>query len=267
MIVEFFNAPENRAFVVALAIMAALSALAVIATLLGFVTHGHDIDHDFDHGVEMGHDVHVDHGVEVGHGVEADHDIGVDHATHLDHDLDVDWSEGHFVSNLFEYLGITAIPASIFVVISSCSFFVTGFTIQFIARSLNGAFLPGWMAILPSALMTIFVCRSIGKLFARAQLKLHTTAIHSNSFHGRIATVTQGTARAGLPAQAKFVDQHGQTHYVLVEPINPEETFSEGAAVALMERQGPKFFVVSGKLEDILAMDSQSESHEAIENK
>ncbi len=250
MIAEFFNAPENRAFVVALAILGALSVLAVIASLLGFATHGHDVEHDFDVAHGAGH-----HGAEIGHEVD------------FDRDLHVDWGEGNFFANLFEYVGVTAIPASIFVVISSCSFFVTGFTIQVIARSLTGAFLPGWMAILPAGIMTVFVCRSIGKLFARAKLKLDTTAIHSDTFNGRIATVTQGTARTGLPAQAKFVDQHGQTHYVLVEPMNPEDTFSEGASVALMEKQGPKFFVVSGRLEDILAMDGQSASHEAIENK
>ncbi|MBX3117849.1 MAG: DUF1449 family protein [Fimbriimonadaceae bacterium] len=273
MVGEFFRAPENTAFVIALAVLAALSILAVLATFLGFVGHGHDLDHDFDHGVDFDHGLNVDHGLDVDHGVEVGHDVHIDHGAEvahdpgLDRDLHVDWGHGSFAANLFEFLGITAIPASIFVVISSGSFFVTGFSIQWLAISTTGAFLPGWIAIMPATVVTVFICRTIGKVFARAKLKLDTTAIHSNTFQGRIATVTQGTAKSGLPAQAKFVDQFGQTHYVLVEPLHSTETFSEGAAVALMERQGPKFFVVSGKLEDILAMDSQSESHEAIENK
>lgn len=239
MVGEFFRAPQNTAFVIALVILAALSILAVIASLLG-----------------LGH----------GHGHDFDHDVNVDHGLDFDHDLHVDWSEGHFTSNLFEFLGITAMPASIFVVISSCSFFVTGFVIQWVTKASTGAFLPGWIAILPAVIVTIAFSRGIGKLFARAQLKLHTTAIHSNSFQGRIATITQGTAKYGLPAQAKFVDQHGQTHYVLVEPKDPTEVFTEGAPVALLERIGPKFLVISGKLEDILAMEEKTKSHEIIEN-
>ena len=45
---------------------------------------------------------------------------------------------------------------------------------------------------------------------------------------GRMATIVLGTARQGSPAQAKVRDQHGQTHYVMLEPDEDGASFQAG---------------------------------------
>jgi hypothetical protein len=181
--------------------------------------------------------------------------LGAIHLPDADADLEVDWETEGIASGLLEYFGVAAMPLSIFVLVGTCSFFVTGYAIQMFAIQTRGAFLPGWIAILPALLVTLTVCRLSGKAFAKSQLKLHTTAVASSSFLYRLVVIQQGTARPGLAAEAKLVDEHGQTHYVLVEPKNPNESFPQGSEVVLVEQIGSRFLAVSGSVEDILNQD------------
>jgi hypothetical protein len=68
-----------------------------------------------------------------------------------------------------------------------------------------------------------------------------TEAVSEESFIGRIAVVTLGEARAGKPAQGKLSDQHGQTHYVMLEPAASGEVFETGASVLLIGQEGAVF--------------------------
>ena len=60
----------------------------------------------------------------------------------------------------------------------------------------------------------------------------------------RRGTILEGTARRGQPARAKVVDQHGQAHYVMVEPHNDSDVVAPGETALLVRRAGPTFFVV-----------------------
>jgi hypothetical protein len=54
-----------------------------------------------------------------------------------------------------------------------------------------------------------------------------------------------GVAREGKPAQAKLKDQHGQTHYLLVVPDNPEEHFEQGNKTIIVSQSGSIFRVIA----------------------
>lgn len=187
--------------------------------------------------------------------------LGAIHLPEADGDLDVDWSHGHLGGNVLEFVGGTAMPLSMLLVVSSSTFFLVGYTTQMIVRSATGAFLSGWVVIAPALIVTILVCRSVGKLAHRSHLKMHTESVSDAEFLGRIATVCQGTARFGLPAQAKFRDQFGRTHYVLVEPRDGQSVYQEGTEVVLYERSGPKFLVTGASMEDILALEGRDNSN------
>ena len=60
---------------------------------------------------------------------------------------------------------------------------------------------------------------------------------------------TVRTLRHGEPAQAKLRDEHGQTHYVMVEPGDPFETFVQGTPVLLVQKNGARFAAVRGTTE------------------
>ena len=83
--------------------------------------------------------------------------------------------------------------------------------------------------------------RVAAKLISKIIPKDETTAINSDDFVGYHATIVLGEARRNHPAQAKFVDEHKQTHYVMVEPLNDEDTLKAGEIVALYEKQGNIF--------------------------
>lgn len=176
----------------------------------------------------------------------------------LDTDADLDGAEGA-AESVLEFLGAGAMPLSIFAVVACSTFFAVGFFIQEVALIATKSFLPGWMAIVPALIVMVLTTRATGRLAARVNLKAHTEAVHAESFVGRIATISQGEARVGLPAQAKLRDQHGATHYVLVEPIRAEDRFAEGTEVALLERRGPRFLVAGTDLEDLLALTSSDQ--------
>lgn len=162
-----------------------------------------------------------------------------------DADLEVDWDTDSVGANLLEFLGISAMPLSIFVLVASCTFFVSGYTIQMVVASSRGSFLPGIWVILPSLVITAVTCRWIGKGFAKVKFKLDTSAVSQNSFLYQTATISQGVARAGLAAEAKLTDSFGQTHIVLVEPSEENVQFEPGTSVVLIENRGNKFIAVN----------------------
>ena len=53
--------------------------------------------------------------------------------------------------------------------------------------------------------------------------KDETTAVSDASLVGRVGTIVIGTASAGRPAETRVHDEHGTTHYIMVEPEGPDE--------------------------------------------
>ena len=49
----------------------------------------------------------------------------------------------------------------------------------------------------------------------------------------------------GHPARAKVVDDHGQAHYVMIEPHDDGEIVAQGETALLVRKQGQIFFAVA----------------------
>ena len=69
-------------------------------------------------------------------------------------------------------------------------------------------------------------------------------AVSRDSFLGLSAQVTVGRARRGAPAEARVQDSYGRSHYVMVEPNNPEEVFPAGTRVVLLTRHESIYRVI-----------------------
>ena len=106
---------------------------------------------------------------------------------------------------------------------------------------MRSAYLPQWLAVVPIMLVSLPVVRLLAGLLAMIMPKDETTAVAESSFVGRIATITLGKATFGSPAQGKLQDEHGQTHYVMIEPDSPDLEFTQGAKVLITERNGSVF--------------------------
>jgi hypothetical protein len=81
----------------------------------------------------------------------------------------------------------------------------------------------------------------VGALIARIAPGDETSAISEQALIGRSGVITTGTARAGMAAEAKVRDAQGRSHYVMVEPDLPEQTFAEGSVVLLVRKAGARF--------------------------
>lgn len=259
MLREFFAAPQNYPFLVALAVMMAISLLAVLAGVFGLIG---DADTDVD--LDLDSDVDVDVDVDIDADVEADIDAGFEAGHVIDPDGAVHGAlHGHSALNgLLGIIGLGAVPITVLAVVASCTFFLGGFIAQWIAYSATGAFMNGWAPIMAATALMLLCLNLTGRLGRKLKIKLHTTALHSDSFVGHTAKVIGGTATKSLPAQAKFIDKHSQVHYLLVQPVGRAEVLHEGSDVVLLGRKGAKFYAVPANDFDLDSDDIESLTQE-----
>ncbi|WP_336965314.1 OB-fold-containig protein [Sphingobium aquiterrae] len=78
---------------------------------------------------------------------------------------------------------------------------------------------------------------------ARILPEYESTIIDTEDLIMRRGTVLEGAARRGHPARAKVIDQHGQAHYVMIEPHMDGDVIAQGETALLVRRNGPLFFV------------------------
>lgn len=164
-----------------------------------------------------------------------------------DLDLNADMPDsgaGGGLARLLGWLRFGEVPALILLVAFLVSFGVTGLLIQMLAQSLAGALLPAWLLALPVLLLSLPQVRLVGNLLRRFALGDSTEAVGRDTFAGCVAVITVGEAASGSPAEARFSDRYGTSHYVMVEPYD-DETFSRGDRVLLVEAWGSGFRVIA----------------------
>ena len=151
-------------------------------------------------------------------------------AVELDADLDSDGG------GLLDWLGVGRVPLLMLLVVFLAAFGLIGLALQ----QLAGPFSP-WIAG-PVAAAAALPFTGLGaRGLARIMPQDETTAVSLDSLLGKRGTITIGTARAGSPAQARVRDVHGQAHYVMVEPHDPDHAIAEGETVLLIRRDGNIF--------------------------
>jgi membrane protein implicated in regulation of membrane protease activity len=209
---DFVTAGSNMPFTIALAMMLILAALEVLGFLFGLSAHGL-LDGFFD----------VDHDLHAGH---------------------VDGSELMSVSLVDKFMGwlhFGKVPVLILFAVFLVSFGVAGYLLQGTLWALSGLLLPWWIAAPMVLPLTLPCVRVFGGALARVLPKDETQSVSQTGLVGRMATVVLGTARSGSPAQAKVRDQHGQMHYVMLEPDDADDAFSAGDNVLLVSHSGATY--------------------------
>ncbi|WP_300975523.1 OB-fold-containig protein [Sphingomonas sp. LHG3406-1] len=154
--------------------------------------------------------------------------------------VDVDASlhaEGDFLG----WLGIGQVPLLILLILFLGLFAMVGFALQQLAGGLLGAPLSPWLAGPAAAALGLPLLGITARGAARILPRDETTAILRDSLIGKRATVTVGIARLGSPARARVIDQHGQPHFVMVEPTDERTAAGEGQVLLLVRREGDIF--------------------------
>ncbi len=216
---EFLLAPSNLPFSVALGLMCALGLMEVVGLLMGFSASGplDDLLPDFDTDVDL----------------SADTDLSTDAA-------DIGGGHSSFLATFFDWLSIGHVPTLVWLVMALLGFGSLGLIVQMLMVKFNGTFLSGGLASVPAFLGTLPLLHVVGKPLGRL-FQDQTSAISQQDLVGKTAVITLGKAELGKPAQAKLQDEHGKTHYVLVEPSEAGQTFETGETVVLVEQSGAWF--------------------------
>jgi len=235
---EFILADANLPFAVSLGLMLGIAVLEGTMTLLGAgLSQAIDSllpeslgDLDIDADIDLNPDIaNIDGtGADFGHAELSNPDVGSVSA----------------LSRVLGWLCVGKVPILILLVAFLTVFGLAGLVIQSVMVSFTGVLLPGILASIPALVIAIPSVRVIGTGIAKLIPKDETSAMGSDTFIGRVATITVGTARFGVAAEAKLIDTNGQIHYVMVEPDSPDIEFSTGTKVLIIEKYGSRFHAI-----------------------
>ncbi|MCD8522799.1 MAG: YqiJ family protein [Saccharospirillaceae bacterium] len=141
------------------------------------------------------------------------------------------------LSRFLAWLRIGQVPVLIILVLLLMFFGLSGVLLQSLLMSAFGFMLPALVAVVPALAIALPLTRLLTGLLGKVLLKDETEAVSSASFIGQVATITLGEARQGSPAEARFRDHFGTTHYLMVEP-DTDEIYRAGENVLLVQQRG-----------------------------
>lgn len=161
---------------------------------------------------------------------------------HLDLDGDLG-TDGHH--GVLDWLGLGGeLPILIWLTSLLGCFTIVGIAIQQVAAALAGTPLP-WPLASGGALVLGGLLNTLAANgLARIMPGFETSVISTDDLLRHRGTILEGTARRGTPARAKVVDQHGQAHFIMVEPHNDGDTIPSGETALLVRREGKLFFAL-----------------------
>ncbi|WP_421783380.1 YqiJ family protein [Kiloniella litopenaei] len=213
---EFITADENLPFVVSLIILLIIGALEGAALLIG-----------------LGFSAVLDSMV-------PDLDVDIDGP---------DLGANNTLGSLLTWLRVGKVPLLILLILFFLFFGLSGLAIQGGVDGVMGLLLPGYLASIPAFILALYLVRLVGAVFEKLMPSDETSAVSSDSFVGRVATIVLGVSETGKPAQAKVKDRHGLEHYLLVEPDNTNDIFETGSSVLLVRKVEGKFFGIAASSE------------------
>jgi hypothetical protein len=218
--IAFLLSSQNLPFTVSLTLMLAIAVMEGVSTMIGAGLS------DLIDSVLPEMDVDLD--------LDADMDVDTD----LDVDLNSDLHAPGIFTRLLSWLRVGQVPVLILAIVFLTAFGLVGLFCQSLSIKVLGQMLPSFLASVPALIVTFPLVRICGGILARILPKDETESVSEESFVGRVAVITLGTATLGKPAQARLSDQHGQSHYVMVEPDLADARLDQGTQVLIVSHQG-----------------------------
>jgi len=165
---------------------------------------------------------------------------------------DVDHPTGAFDAAL-GWLHFGKVPMLVILVIFLTAFAAVGIAVQVAAQAALGAYLPVVVAVPIALVVAVGAVRLLGTAIAKLIPRDETSAVADASLVGRVGVIVIGTARAGTPAEARIRDEHGATHYVMVEPEGAGQALEAGARILLVRHlNGRRFHAIPNPKPDLL---------------
>jgi hypothetical protein len=162
-------------------------------------------------------------------------------------DLDIDAPDASgtgLFTKLLGWMYYGRVPVLIILVCFLTAFGLTGMTIQAVSEGIAGFYLPSLVAVAAALFASLPFTRGFTAIMARILPKDETNAINAEDFIGKSAVITLGTAKRGQPAEAKFTDRFGHTHYVMIEPDEEGLEFTPSDHLILSEKSGFGYYAI-----------------------
>ena len=150
-------------------------------------------------------------------------------------DADADTSSGF--TEFGSWLALDRVPLLVWLVLLLTTFGTAGLTFNFLSLTLLDTYFARWLITLLAVVAGLFCTARFGTFLARLLPKQESSATTADELVGTVGHITVGVARQNSPAEGKFVDAHGQPHYLLVEPLEPDEQFSQGEKILLIQKR------------------------------
>ena len=150
-------------------------------------------------------------------------------------DADADTSSGF--TEFGSWLALDRVPLLVWLVLLLTTFGIAGLALNFLSLTLLNTYFARWLITLLAVVAGLFFTARFGTVIARLLPKQESSATTADELVGTVGHITVGVARQNSPAEGKFVDAHGQPHYLLVEPIEPDEQFSQGEKILLIQKR------------------------------
>ena len=150
-------------------------------------------------------------------------------------DADADSSSGF--TEFGSWLALDRVPLLVWLVLLLTTFGTAGLTFNFLSLTLLDTYFARWLITLLAVVAGLFCTARFGTFLARLLPKQESSATTADELVGTVGHITVGVARQNSPAEGKFIDAHGQPHYLLVEPFEPDEQFSQGEKILLIQKR------------------------------
>ncbi len=155
-------------------------------------------------------------------------------------DLDLAPPAAPAPAGLGAVLGLGRVPFLIWLAALLAGFGLSGYLLQSLAARVLGWPLPALLAILPAAALGLWFARAYGRALARLIPGTESSVRSKAMLNRKRGVVSQGTARAGQPAEVRVTDSYGNLHFIRAEPLDTRETIPQGAEVLVLRiLQGP----------------------------
>ncbi|MAT94625.1 MAG: hypothetical protein CME59_18795 [Halioglobus sp.] len=232
--IEFIVAQHNQPFAIAICLMLIIALLEGVGTVLGMGIFSFldTLIPDFDADIDI-----------------AATDAGLDSLSDIN---PPETSSPNALSRILGWLRVGRVPLLMLLVIFLTSFGLTGYILQGAFYSLSGLLLPASAATAAALAGSIPILRVSALTLEKIMPNTESSAVNADSFIGKIAVITLGSATPERAAEAKLTDRYGQSHYVHVKPEQGHGDLHQGEELLLVRKEGSLFVAVRNN-DDILS--------------
>lgn len=138
-------------------------------------------------------------------------------------------------SSFLNWLLVREVPLLITILAFLTGFGAFGLALQGLSAHFFDATVPGTISIALSLLFGVVCIRYLTLAVTKLGL-VGTTALPPAEFIGQVAMLTSTCTYKGYAGEACFTDRHGYTHYVMVEPLEPSDTFAQGEKMVIVSQ-------------------------------